>query len=551
MDFRRYRPFPEIDLPNRKWPGRKIMKAPVWCSVDLRDGNQALVTPMNLSQKLDYFKFLVSIGFKEIEIGFPAASETEYGFARALIDGGLIPEDVVIQVLTQSREHIIRKTFEAVEGAKKVIVHLYNPTSTLQREAVFIKNKQEIKEIAINGAVLFNKLADEYGRERFSFEYSPESFTGTELEYALDICNAVIDIWDPSPENKVIINLPSTVELSTPNVYADQIEYMSENLLRRDSICLSLHTHNDRGTGIAASELGLMAGADRIEGTLFGNGERTGNADLMNMALNLYTQGIDPQLDFSDIDRMVTIYEEYTGMNVHPRHPYAGSLVYTAFSGGHQDAINKGMAKMKEHPERWEVPYLPIDPKDVGRSYDPIIRINSQSGKGGVAYVLEHHYGIIIPKSMQPLVGEAVQRHTDSMGSELQPEQIHNIFMKEYVNLEEPLKLLRYNEMTNGDTTVEACVVFRGEQREISGHGSGILDAFCKALRNELELDFEIIQYSEHSLEYSSRSRAITYVEISDANGKKLFGSGISGSISKSSLRAVVSAVNKMQFISS
>jgi len=548
MDFRRYRPFPEIDLPNRKWPSRKIMKAPVWCSVDLRDGNQALVTPMNLSQKLDYFKFLVSIGFKEIEIGFPAASETEYGFARALIEGGLIPEDVVIQVLTQSREHIIRKTFEAVEGAKKVIVHLYNPTSTLQREIVFIKDKQEIRDIAVNGAVLFNKLANEYGRERFIFEYSPESFTGTELDYALEICNSVIEVWDPSPENKSIINLPSTVELSTPNVYADQIEYMNDRLSRRDSIYLSLHTHNDRGTGIAASELGLMAGADRIEGTLFGNGERTGNADIMNMALNLYTQGIDPQLDFSQIDRMVTVYEEYTGMNVHPRHPYAGSLVYTAFSGGHQDAINKGMAKMKEHPERWEVPYLPIDPKDVGRTYDPIIRINSQSGKGGVAYVLEHHYGIIIPKSMQPLVGEAVQKHTDSAGSELQPTQIHSIFMKEYVNLEEPIKLLRYNEMTNGDTTVEASVVFNGEQREISGHGSGILDAFCKALRSELNLDFEIIQYSEHSLEYSSRSRAITYVEISDAKGKKLFGSGISGSISKSSLRAVVSAVNKMQF---
>ena len=546
MNFQRYRPFPKIDIPNRKWPGRAITKAPIWCSVDLRDGNQALITPMNLPQKLDYFNFLCAVGFKEIEIGFPAASATEYSFTRALTEGRLIPEDVVIQVLTQSREHIIRKTFEALEGANKAIIHLYNSTSALQRDVVFVKNKKEIMDIAISGARLINKLAGEFGRERFIFEYSPESFTGTELDFALEICDAVTDIWKPTPENKVIVNLPSTVEMSTPNVYADQIEYMCGRLAYRDSICVSLHTHNDRGTAVAASELGLMAGADRVEGTLFGNGERTGNADIMNMALNMYTQGIDPGLDFSHIDDMVNLYEQYTGLIVHARHPYAGSLVYTAFSGGHQDAINKGMAKMKEHPDRWEVPYLPIDPKDIGRSYEPIIRINSQSGKGGVAYILEQHYGIIIPKSMQPYVGEAVQKHTDDIGSELQPEQIYDLFMSEYVNLEIPINLLRYNETTNGDTFVTAKITFNGEIREIGGRGSGILDAFCKALRREFNLDFEINQYSEHSLEYSSRSRAITYVVISGADGRKRLGAGISGSISKSSLRAVVSAVNKL-----
>ena len=545
MDFQRYRPLPVIDLPNRKWPGKSIKKAPIWCSVDLRDGNQALVTPMNLSQKLDFFKFLTKVGFKEIEIGFPAASEIEYNFTRTLIEGNHIPDDVVIQVLTQSREHIIRSTFEALEGAKKAIVHLYNSTSALQRNIVFAKSKKEITEIAVNGANLINDLACEYGRERFVFEYSPESFTGTELDYALEICDAVLEVWKPSPENKAIINLPSTVEMTTPNVYADQIEYMCDRLSHRDSIYLSLHTHNDRGTAIAASELGLMAGAERVEGTLFGNGERTGNADIMNIALNLYSQGIDPGLDFSDIDNMVARYERYTGMTVHPRHPYAGSLVYTAFSGSHQDAINKGMAKMKEHPGLWEVPYLLIDPKDVGRSYDPIIRINSQSGKGGVAYVLEHHYGVIIPKSMQPYIGAFVQSYTDSTGSELLPEQIYDLFMKEYVNVETPIKLLRYNETTNGETHIMAKITVNNEPMEIKGQGGGILDAFCKALRSELNLDFEIIQYNEHSLEYSSRSRAITYVEISDAKGRKLFGAGISGSISKSSLRAVISAVNK------
>ena len=546
MDYHRYQPFPAVDLPGRKWPNRVITQAPAWCSVDLRDGNQALITPMNLVQKLDFFKCLTEIGFKEIEIGFPSASETEFRFTRALIEGDLIPDGAVIQVLMQSREHIIRRTFEALEGVKKAVVHLYNSTSALQREVVFAKSRAEITRIAVDGAVLIKKLAKEYGRERFIFEYSPESFTGTELDYALEICGAVLDVWDPSPENKAIINLPSTVEMATPNVYADQIEYMDSNLPCRDSVILSLHAHNDRGTAVAATELALMAGAGRVEGTLFGNGERTGNADIMNIAMNLYTQGVDPGLDFTRIDDLAGIYERYTGMNIHPRHPYVGSLVYTAFSGSHQDAINKGMARMKDHPERWEVPYLPIDPKDVGRSYDPIIRINSQSGKGGVAYILEQNYGIVIPKSIQPYVGEMAQKHSDETGSELKPEQIYDFFMKEYVNLESPIKLIRYNETTNGKTEVKADIELNGRQTAISGRGDGILDAFCKALRDELGFNFEIIQYSEHSLEYSSRSRAITYVEISDGSGRKLFGAGISSSISKSSLRAVVSAVNKI-----
>jgi len=546
MNFQRYTSFPVIDLPNRKWPGNSITKAPIWCSVDLRDGNQALITPMNLAQKLDFFKILTNIGFKEIEIGFPAASETEYRFARALIEGNMIPDDVTIQVLTQSREHIIRKTFEALQGVKRAVVHLYNSTSALQRDVVFAKSREAVTEIAVSGAVLIDRLACEFGRERFVFEYSPESFTGTELDYALEICGAVLDVWNPAPENKAIINLPSTVEMATPNVYADQIEYMNDRLSHRGSVLLSLHAHNDRGTAVAATELALMAGAERVEGTLFGNGERTGNADIMNIAMNLYSQGIDPGLDFSHIDDLVDLYERYTGMNVHPRHPYAGSLVYTAFSGSHQDAINKGMAKLKEHPEHWEVPYLPIDPKDVGRSYDPIIRINSQSGKGGVAFILEQNYGIALPKSMQPYVGETVQKQTDETGSELKPEQIYDLFLKEYVNLEFPIKLVRYNEITNGKTAVEADIEINGEPKKIYGEGDGILDAFCKALHTELNLGFDIVQYSEHSLEYSSRSRAITYVEISGTDGGKLFGAGVSSSISKSSLRAVISAVNKI-----
>ncbi|MDR3239278.1 MAG: 2-isopropylmalate synthase [Clostridiales bacterium] len=546
MNHQKYRPFPPLMVTNREWPSRKITHAPVWCSVDLRDGNQALETPMNLTQKLDFFRLLTKIGFREIEIGFPAASDTEYRFTRALIEGGLIPDGVVVQALTQSREHIIRRTFEALDGAKKAVVHLYNSTSVLQRDVVFNKPKEDITRLAVEGAALVRRLAEQYGRERFIFEYSPESFTGTEMDYALEICGAVLDVWEPAPDRKVIINLPSTVEMATPNVYADQIETICKRIRRRDSVIISLHAHNDRGTAIAATELALMAGAERVEGTLFGNGERTGNADILTLAMNLYSQGIDPELDFSHLDDIVAVYEKSTNLFVHPRHPYAGSLVYTAFSGSHQDAINKGMVKMKEHPDRWEVPYLPIDPKDVGRGYDPIIRINSQSGKGGVAFILEQHFGVQMPQSMCQHFGAVVTQISDESGEELPPEEIYRIFEKEYVNIESPVRLIRYNEITNGETEVEARLAFRGVEKIVRGEGGGILDAFCKALRAEWQLDFEIIQYSEHSLEYSSRSRAITYVELSDASGRKLYGAGVSGSISKSSLRAVISAFNKI-----
>ncbi|MDR1639168.1 MAG: 2-isopropylmalate synthase [Clostridiales bacterium] len=546
MDYTKYRPFSPVKLEKRQWPDCQVSKAPIWCSVDLRDGNQALETPMTLPQKVEFFKFLLGVGFKEVEIGFPAASETEYRFTRALIEGNLIPKDTVIQVLTQSREHIIRRTFESVKGAEKAVIHLYNSTSTLQREVVFSKSKREIIDLAVSGAKLVNELAMEYGRNRFIFEYSPESFSGTEMDYAVEICDAVLDIWKPTPENKVIINLPNTVEMAPPNVYADQIEYVHRNIKRRDSIVISLHAHNDRGTAVAATEMGLMAGAERVEGTLFGNGERTGNADIMNVAMNLYANGVNPKLDFSAIDAMIDCYETATGMNVHPRHPYAGSLVFTAFSGSHQDAINKGMAKMKDHPNLWEVPYLPIDPKDLGRTYDPIIRINSQSGKGGVSYILESVFGIRMPKGMREHFGSVVTQISDECSKEMLPDEIYKLFDKEYVNIEAPLKLMRYQEMTNGETTVEAKILKDGEEVFVTGTGDGIMDAFCRAIKKRFDLVFEIESYSEHSLEYSSRSRAITYVEVSDASGRKIYGAGVSGSISKSSLRAIISAVNKM-----
>jgi 2-isopropylmalate synthase len=452
----------------------------------------------------------------------------------------------VIQVLTQSREHIIRRTFEAVKGADKAVIHLYNSTSTLQREVVFSKSKEEVIELAVSGAKLIDELARENGRDRFIFEYSPESFSGTEMDYAVQICDAVLDVWKPTPERKAIINLPNTVEMAPPNVYADQVEYVIKRVKRRDSAIISLHAHNDRGTAVAATELAMMAGAERVEGTLFGNGERTGNADLMNVAMNLYANGIDPKLDFSKMDDMIARYEKETNMRVHPRHPYAGSLVYTAFSGSHQDAINKGMVRMKEHPDRWEVPYLPIDPKDLGRTYDPIIRINSQSGKGGVSYILESSHGIHMPKGMREHFSLVVTQISDECSKEMLPHEIYKLFEKEYVNIEEPVRLIRYQESTNGDTAVEARLAVGGKELEVLGTGDGILDAFCKALRNALRLEFEIVSYSEHSLEYSSKSRAITYVEVSDSSGRRLYGAGVSGSISKSSLRAVVSAANKM-----
>ena len=549
MNFNRYRQFPPVDLPDRQWPSKVIDKAPIWCSVDLRDGNQALEKPMNLNQKINFFKYLVKIGFKEIEVGFPAASDTEYLFCRTLIEQNLIPEDVTIQVLTQSREHIIRKTFEALDGVHKAVVHLYNSTSTLQRDVVFNKSQEEIKDLAVFGAKLVDELAEEYGKDRFIFEYSPESFSGTELDYAVEISDAVIDVWQPTADKKVILNLPNTVEMATPNVYADQVEYVCRNLKNRENTIISIHPHNDRGCAVAASELGIMAGADRVEGTLFGNGERTGNADIMVIALNMFSQGVDPELDFSNINEAINIYEASTGLDIHPRHPYAGDLVYTAFSGSHQDAIKKGMAKMIEHPDRWEVPYLPIDPLDVGRNYDPIIRINSQSGKGGVAYILETNYGLHIPKTMQQDFGPKVTQASVDMDKELSHEEIYNLFMENYY-VKEPLSVIYYTEHSSDDfVELECKVLYRGNEMTIKGTGNGIVDAFCKAIMDEFNVTFEISDYSQHSLSYGNKSKAISYVQIYDCKKTPHFAVGISSNTAKSSIRAIASAINQFKKI--
>jgi len=500
----KYKPYPVMNMPDRKWPSKMITKAPQWCSVDLRDGNQALEIPMNLEQKLEFFQFLVDMGFKTIEIGFPAASDTEFEFTRYLIDNKLIPDDVQIQVLTQSRQHIIERTYEALRGVGKAVVHLYNSTSTLQRDVVFGMDQQKCKDLAIFGAKLVREYAekDEFGTD-FTFEYSPESFTGTEMDFAVEICDAVCDIWEPTPDKKCVINLPATVEMSTPNIYADQIEYFCNNTRYRDSILVSLHTHNDRGTAVAATELGLMAGADRVEGTLFGNGERTGNSDIVALALNLFSQGIDPELDFTNINNIIDVYERTTRMVVPPRHPYAGDLVYTAFSGSHQDAINKGMRAVKNHPDHWEVPYLPIDPMHVGRDYDPIIRINSQSGKGGIAYILEQYYGLILPKPIQQAFSKVVTKVSDSGTRELRPDEIHHLFQESYVDLVEPIKLKSYREEMIDDQTVKMSVNLYDNKKEIvlDGIGNGPLDAFCKALQNHIGSRVEIISYNEHALE--------------------------------------------------
>ncbi len=548
MNFHRYRPFAPIGLKDRTWCDKVITEAPIWCSVDLRDGNQALVTPMNLDQKINFFKHLVKIGFKEIEIGFPAASDTEFAFCRALIEQNLIPNDVTIQVLTQSREHIIRKTFEALEGCPNPsIVHLYNSTSTLQRDVVFGKSKEEIKELAVFGANLLEDLANEYGREKFRFEYSPESFTGTEVDYACEVCNAVLDVWMPTSDRKVIINLPSTVEMATPNIYADQIEYCCRNLKYRDNVIVSLHAHNDRGEGIAATELGLMAGADRVEGTLFGNGERTGNCDIMVVALNMFTQGVDPKLDFSNITDSIDIYEKSTGMRIDPRHPYVGDLVYTAFSGSHQDAIKKGMKRLEEHPDRWEVPYLPIDPADVGRNYDPIIRINSQSGKGGVSYILEHNYGLSVPKSMQQAFSLIITGESDRQNRELNFKEIYDLFFSTY-DVRSPLSLKYYYESGSGNTvSIRSDLLINGEFSTIEGSGNGVIDAFCDSIKKKFNVSFEIVTYSQHSLDYGNKSRAITYIEVHNCRKETYYGIGISVNTAKSSFRAILSALN--QFI--
>ncbi|MCI7147112.1 MAG: 2-isopropylmalate synthase [Firmicutes bacterium] len=533
-----------------------VDRAPIWCSVDLRDGNQALVVPMSLQEKLDFFKFLCSLGFKEIEVGFPAASETEYEFTRKLIEEDLIPDDVTIQVLTQSRQHIIEKTFEALKGAKKAIVHLYNSTSVAQREQVFKKSKEEIKDIAVFGAELINEYAAKAEGTDFTFEYSPESFTGTEMEYALDICNTVIDVWKPSPERKVIINLPATVSMSMPHVYASQIEYMSNNLHNRDNVIVSLHPHNDRGTGVADCELGLLAGGDRVEGTLFGNGERTGNVDIVTVALNMYSHGVDPELDFSDMPNIVKKYEEFTDMKVPPRQPYGGELVFAAFSGSHQDAIAKGMHYREDvEPDKWNVPYIPIDPHDISREYEAdVIRINSQSGKGGVAYILETNYGYKIPNAMREEIGYMMKHVSDVNHKELSPSKICEIFEKEYVNRKDKYQLkdatfrrLPQSE-TLGDNGIEADieVVIDGKTYKLEGRGNGRLDAITNAIRKgPYHEEYDFITYEEHALEGESNSRAAAYVAIADKQGNTYWGVGIHNDIIYASINALMSAINR------
>ena len=525
-----------------------IEKAPIWCSVDLRDGNQALVVPMNLEEKLAFFTTLVEIGFKEIEIGFPAASETEYEFCRTLIERKMIPSDVKIQVLTQSREHIIKKTFEALEGAENAIVHLYNSTSVAQREQVFRKSKEEIMEIAVTGA----KLLKEYAAKtpgNFSFEYSPESFTGTEPEYALEVCNEVLKIWEPTPENKVIINLPVTVQLSMPHVYACQVEYMCDNLYNRENVIVSLHPHNDRGCAVADAELGLLAGADRIEGTLFGNGERTGNVDIVTLALNMFSHGVEPELDFTDLPRLVKIYEQMTCMHVSDRQPYSGSLVFAAFSGSHQDAIAKGMKWRGEegHDPHWSVPYLPIDPMDIGRQYDgDIIRINSQSGKGGIGFLLEQKYGISLPPKFREVVGYAVKDVSDKQHRELSPDDVYDIFRGQFVNVTSPLKVADVHYTRSDESfTADVTAMLGGEKKVVSGEGNGRLNAVTNALKALLGVDFSVISYSEQALEQGSRSKAMSYIEIRTQDGTLAWGAGTHTDIILSSVYALVSAINR------
>ncbi len=537
----KYRKFTTVALPDRTWPDKTIEKAPIWCSVDLRDGNQALINPMNIEKKVRFFNLLVQMGFKEIEIGFPSASDTEFAFCRHLIEEGLIPEDVTISILTQAREHLIARSAEALAGAKNVIVHLYNSTSTLQREIVFQKSRQEIIDIALQG-VAWVKTYFEKFEGSVRLEYSPESFTQTELDFAADICNAVVDAWDPHEEEKVIVNLPSTVESGTPNLYADQIEWMCRHLERREQILVSLHAHNDRGTAVAATELALMAGADCVEGTLLGNGERTGNVDIVTLALNMYTQGVDPKLDLSDVDKIVEVVEACNEIKTHPRHPYVGSLVYTAFSGSHQDAIKKGMAKQRGNG-MWRVPYLPIDPKDVGRSYESIIRVNSQSGKGGVSYILEHLFGYKIPREMQPDVARAVQEVSEAKGGVLSEEEIFTIFQNRFLNRQSPLRLEHIKIVIEDEVVwLQSDICIDGVCHTKSCRSSGVIEALSTLLQ-ERGIDFEIEQYSEHALAKGSDAAAVAYFAIRK-EGRRYFGAGTGENITYASIHALISACN-------
>jgi len=544
----KYRAYPQINIADRTWPSKTITKAPIWCSVDLRDGNQSLVNPMGHDRKARMFKLLLDMGFKEIEIGFPSASQTDFDFARWCVEQGNVPDDVSLQVLVQCRPELITRTFESLEGANRPIIHFYNSTSELQRRVVFGKDVAGVKQIAVDAAKMITDMAAKAGGG-YRFEYSPESFTGTELEVALEVSNAVIEVIKPTPDNKLILNLPATVEMASPNVYADMIEWMCRNIDNRENVLISLHPHNDRGTGVAATELGLMAGADRVEGTLFGNGERTGNVDVVTLALNMYTQGVDPELDCTDIERIKDVFEYSNEMRVPERHPYVGELVYTAFSGSHQDAINKGMKAIKKsNTGMWEVPYLPIDPQDVGRTYEAIIRINSQSGKGGIAYIMQEDYGINLPRNLQVEFREEIQRITDEEGVELPSKRIHDHFMQFYVA--QPKGRLKFVDHhtypatdAKGVRIVEAEITDKGETKKIEGRGNGPIDGFVNALSSYIGVELSVVEYSEHSLKQGSNAQAIAYVEIAHPGGK-LFGVGVNENIVTASLAAVVSAAN-------
>jgi len=546
MPFHRYRPFAPIDLPNRQWPSRTITKAPIWCSVDLRDGNQALVEPMGPERKRRMFEMLVKLGFKEIEVGFPAASQTDFDFVRQLIEEELIPDDVTIQVLTQSREELIKRTFDAVRGSRRAIVHLYNSTSTLQRRVVFGLDRKGIVEIATTGAKIVRDIAATMGSTEIAYEYSPESFTGTELDFAVEICDAVLGVWQPTAEKRAILNLPATVEMATPNIYADQIEWFGRNMPGRERYILSLHPHNDRGTGVAAAELGVLAGADRVEGTLFGNGERTGNVDVINLAINLMTQGVDPGLTIHDIDAVVETVEYCNQLPVHPRHPWAGTLVYTAFSGSHQDAIKKGFAALeKRNDDVWEVPYLPIDPKDLGRTYEAVIRVNSQSGKGGVAYLLKADHGFDLPRGLQVEFSKVVQQWTDKTGKEISSADIWRMFQDTYLS-EDRLSLVGYRTLPDPEgRLLSATVRVNGVEQVIEGRGTGPIDALVDALKTAGIATIEVQDYREHALGAGANAKAAAYVEARTQDGRTLFGVGLDPSIVDASLRAVVSAAGR------
>ena len=553
LNYKRYMRNPVVELKDRQWPNNEITKAPIWCSVDLRDGNQALIEPMVVEEKIEFFNMLVKLGFKEIEIGFPSASQIEFDFLRQLVDRKLIPDDVVVQVLVQCREHLIKRTFEAIEGIKNVVVHIYNSTSTLQRDVVFNKSKEEIIQIAIEGTKLVKQYAEDFPG-KIMLEYSPESFTGTELDFALEICTAVQDVWQPTKDNKIIFNLPATVEMNTPNVYADQIEWMDRHFKDRENVILSIHPHNDRGTGVAISELALLAGADRVEGTLFGNGERTGNVDILTLAYNMFSQGINPELDIENITEIIEVYERCTKLPIDARHPYAGKLVFTAFSGSHQDAINKGVKAMRDRDSKiWQVPYLPIDPMDIGRKYEPIVRINSQSGKGGVAFIMDTYFGYKLPKGMHKEFADVIQAIAEKHG-EVAPETIMNEFKTHYIDKKEPLHFKKCAFIDMGenseeyDTKVELSFTDHGEMKTLSATGNGPVDAVNNGLDEYLGVKYRILDYSQHALTAGSNAKAAAYIQLLDKEtGKTTFGVGESSNITRATIRALFSAINRIR----